>query len=51
MRKKQTDRRKPRLKKETVRVLDQMTLSPGDLDQVAGGGNKISLPCRTQPTC
>ena len=51
MGKKPTERRKPRLKKETVRVLEQATLSPGDLVQVAGGGRKASCPCETNPEC
>ena len=49
MGKKQTDRRKPRLKKETVRLLELATLTPGDLGQVAGGGHKCTYPCPTNP--
>jgi hypothetical protein len=49
MGRKPTERRKPRLKKETVRVLDQAILSPHDLAQVAGGGRKASCPCETCP--
>ena len=48
MGKKQSERRKAALKKETIRTLDQAaTLSPDDLRQVAGGGFKLTYPCRT----
>jgi hypothetical protein len=49
MGRKPTERRKPRLKMETIRKLDQATLSPGDLAQAAGGGFKATYPCRTCP--
>ena len=49
MRRKQTERRKAALKKETIRALDQAaTLSQDDLRQVAGGGYKCTYPCATQ---
>lgn len=37
MRAKQTDRRKPTLKRETIRRLEERALRPDDLQQVAGG--------------
>ena len=46
---KQTERRKAAVRKETVRKLDQATLSPADLRQVAGGGHKLTCPCPTNP--
>ena len=49
MGRKPTERRKPRLKMETIRKLDQATLSPGDLARVAGGGYKQTCPCATSP--
>ncbi|HEU5059896.1 MAG TPA: hypothetical protein VFU21_25370 [Kofleriaceae bacterium] len=48
MRKKpNTSRRRPKLKKETVRNLHQVTLTPDELAQVAGGIYKASYPCPT----
>lgn len=48
MRKKQdTPRRKPRLKKESLRNLDLPDLSPDQLAQIAGGWRPPSCPCRT----
>jgi len=43
-----TERRKPRLKKESIRHLDQVVLSPDQLAQVAGGYRTPTCPCRTQ---
>ena len=51
MGKKQTERRRATLKKETVRKLDQAALTPRDLQQVVGGyvlGYKCTYPCATQ---
>ena len=45
---KKTDRRKTALKKETVRKLDQVALTPDALRQVVGGGYKGTYPCATQ---
>lgn len=44
-------RRKLGVKKETVRKLEVPSLGDPELTQVAGGGYKVSLPCRTMPTC
>lgn len=49
MRKKQdTPRRKPRVKKESLRNLDLLDLSPDQLAQIAGGWRPPSCPCRTE---
>lgn len=45
--KQDTPRRKPRLKKESLRNLDQMVLSPDQLAQIAGGWRPPTCPCRT----
>lgn len=37
-----TNRRKAKLKAETIRQLDLKPVAPEDLDQVAGGGYKKS---------
>lgn len=47
MRKNRSDRRKPELKKETIRQLDLRPLSADELAQVAGGGYKRSCYCTT----
>lgn len=48
MGKKQDTRpRKPSLKKESLRKLDSITLSPEDLARVAGGYKAPTCPCRT----
>lgn len=45
MGKRRTDRRRPELKKETIRQLGLEQLSADDLDRVAGGGFKQSCAC------
>lgn len=45
---KKTERRKASLKRETIRKLDQATLTQDDLRQVAGGWNKCTCPCATE---
>ena len=51
MGRKENDRRRVRVKKETLRQLDERTVSPDDLEQVAGGYitivRKVSNPCGT----
>lgn len=48
MGKKQDTRpRKPSLKKESLRNLDAIALSPDDLARVAGGYKGPTCPCRT----
>jgi hypothetical protein len=42
-----SDRRKPELKKETIRQLDLRPLSTDELAQVAGGGYKATCCCTT----
>jgi hypothetical protein len=46
--KQDTSTRKPRLKKESLRNLDSIALSPDELAQVAGGYKAPTCPCRTQ---
>lgn len=40
-------RRKPSLKKESIRKLDLIALSPDELAQAAGGYKGPTCPCRT----
>jgi hypothetical protein len=47
MGKKSDRRRKARLKKETIGKLEERTLSPDDLGQVAGGKALFTSPCMT----
>ena len=50
MRKPQNERRRPQLRKETVRKLDRLMLGPEELGQVVGGARKVTCPCPTEPT-
>ena len=45
--KQDTRRRKPSLKKESLRNLDSIALSPDELARVAGGYRGPTCPCRT----
>ena len=49
MRKKVDDRRKLGLKKESVRQLQLQPLDDRQVAQAAGGGYRVSCPCRTMP--
>jgi hypothetical protein len=42
MRRTKEARRRPRLKKETIRKLEERLLPPAELDQVGGGKNIVT---------
>ena len=49
MGRKKDDRRRARVKKETLRKLDERAMSPDDLAQAGGGFLRVVIPLKSNP--